>query len=325
MTSELRTTGANERPGLSRQAWWTIGLLTLAVIGSYSASFRLLLIHWENPNYSHGYLVLPIAAVILWMRREELAETPTRPSWLGWVGLVALLALRWTLYDRNEMWVEQATIPLVAASLVVALAGWRMLWVALPAIGFLFFLLPLPPSLNAILADPLQQLATIGSTSLLQAFGLPVLAEGNVILVGAERLEVARACNGLSMLASFMTLICAMVLTVGRDRPLWERLVLLLSTLPIALVVNILRIFGTAVLYHAFGPSAPLPWPLAQWYPTVDQLAHDTAGWAMMPVALALIFLEMRVLAWLVVEEETATGPLVFLPGSVGPSSVAKP
>lgn len=325
MTSGPRLPGAAERPGLSRRAWAIIGLLALAVIASYAPSFRLLLIQWENPNYSHGYLVPPIALLILALRREELARTPVRPSWIGWVGLVALLAARWFLYDRNEMWVEQATIPLVVAALVVALAGWRMLWVASPAIGFLMFMLPLPPSLNAILADPLQRLATVGSTSLLQAIGLPVLAEGNVILVGAERLEVARACNGLSMLASFVTLVSAMVLTVGRDRPVWERLTILLSALPIALVVNVLRIGATALLYHAFGPSAPLPWPIDQWYPTVDQLAHDTAGWAMMPVALALIFLEMKTLAWLVVEEEASTGPLVFFPGAAGASSAAKP
>ncbi len=216
------------------------------------------------------------------------------------------------------MWLEEATIPLVVACLVVALGGWRLLWATSPAIAFLYFMLPLPPSLNAILADPLQRLATIGSTGLLQLIGLPVLAEGNVIFVGADRLEVARACNGLSMLLSFVTLITATVLTVARDRPVWERVVLLLSTLPIALVANILRIAATAVLYYAFGPNAPMFWPVRLWFPTVDQLAHDTAGWAMMPMALALIFLEMRLLSWLVVEEEAAAKPMLFFPAAGG-------
>lgn len=324
MSTETLPTDATNRPGLPRSALIVAGVLGLAVVASYAPSFRLLLVQWENPNYSHGYLVVPIALVILWMRREELARTPARPSWLGWVGLLALLAARYVLYDLNEMWVEQATIPLVVAMLIVALGGWRLLWVALPAVGFLVFMLPLPPSLNAILADPLQRLATIGSTALLQLMGLPVLAEGNVIIVGADRLEVARACNGLSMLVSFVTLITATVLTVARDRPLWERAALLLSTLPIALVVNILRISITAVLYDAFGPSAKTFWPLNQWFPTVDQLAHDTAGWAMMPVALALIFLEMRLLSWLVIEEETSTRPMIFFPASAGASQPLK-
>lgn len=324
MSTETLPTDATNRPGLPRSALIVAGVLGLAVVASYAPSFRLLLVQWENPNYSHGYLVVPIALVILWMRREELARTPARPSWLGWVGLLALLAARYVLYDLNEMWVEQATIPLVVATLVVALGGWRLLWVALPAVSFLIFMLPLPPSLNAILADPLQRLATIGSTALLQLMGLPVLAEGNVIIVGADRLEVARACNGLSMLVSFVTLITATVLTVARDRPLWERAALLLSTLPIALVVNILRISITAVLYDAFGPSAKTFWPLNQWFPTVDQLAHDTAGWAMMPVALALIFLEMRLLSWLVIEEETSTRPMIFFPASAGASQPLK-
>ena len=324
MSAETLPPPTTARPGLPRLGLIVAGVLGLALGLSYAPSFRLLMIQWENPNYSHGYLVIPIALAILWMRREELARVPVRPAWPGWIGLVGLLAARVVLYDRNEMWVEEASIPLVVACLVAALGGWRLLWATAPAIAFLFFMLPLPPSLNAILADPLQRLATIGSTALLQLIGLPVLAEGNVIIVGADRLEVARACNGLSMLVSFVTLITATVLTVARDRPIWERVALLLSTLPIALVANILRIAATAVLYHAFGPNAPMFWPVRIWFPTVDQLAHDTAGWAMMPIALALIFLEMKLLSWLVVEEETSTKPMVFFPAPAGATQPVK-
>lgn len=324
MSAETLPNPAASRPALPGRGLVVAAVLGLALIASYAPSFRLLMIQWEHPEYSHGYLVAPIALAILWMRRRELARVPVRPAWPGWLGLAALLALRYVLYDRNEMWVEQATIPLVIACLVVALAGWRMLWATLPAIGFLYFMLPLPPRLNAFLADPLQRLATIGSTGLLQVFGLPVLAEGNVIVVGAERLEVARACNGLSMLVSFVTLITATVLTVARDRPTWERLVLLASTLPIALVANILRIAATATLYHTFGSQAELFWPLSLWFPTVDQLTHDTAGWAMMPIGLALIFLEMKLLSWLVVEDEAPDRPMVLIPAPAGATQPVK-
>ena len=139
------------------------------------------------------------------------------------------------------------------AGLALAFGGWALLRWALPAIGFLVFMLPLPPSLNLYLAGPLQGLATIGSTTLLQAFGLPVLAEGNIIYIGGSKLEVARACNGLSMLVSFVTLVTATTLIMARDRPIWERIALLLSTVPIALVSNIIQIAATAWAYQLLG------------------------------------------------------------------------
>ncbi|HEU5116733.1 MAG TPA: exosortase/archaeosortase family protein [Isosphaeraceae bacterium] len=295
-------------------AWITFGVLSVATLAAFHSNVAFLLIQWDNPNYSHGYLVLPIALVILWMHRDDLVRAPVRPNPLGWVALALILGFRYVTYERNEIWLESALIPLVALSLTLALGGWRVLWAALPALAFLLFLLPLPGSLNDFLAGPLQRLATIGSTFLLQIMGLPVLAEGNVIIIGSDRLEVARACNGLSMLSSFVTLITATVLTIARDRPLWERVVLLLSTIPIALIANIIRIAATAWAYYLLGAQFG------------EKIAHDTAGWAMMPIALALIWLEMRLFNWLVVEESlVTTKQMILVPTTAsGPRVVKK-
>ncbi len=303
-----------ERKGFPVQVLIVTAVLGLAVAASYAPSLLNLAEKWNSdPNYSHGFLVIPIALLILWQRRSELTQVAARPSWIGWVFLAGLLALRYYLYDRNELWIEQATIPLVAGSLVLALGGWGLLWKTAPAVAFLWFMLPLPPSINMILAGPLQRLATVCSTTLLQALGLPVLAEGNVIIVGPDRLEVARACNGLSMLLSFVTLITATVLTLARDRPLWERGVLFLSTVPIALIANILRITATAWAYHLLGAEYG------------EKIAHDTAGWAMMPIALVLVWIELKVLSWLVIEEQTTTKPMVLLSATTGGRQVLKP
>ena len=144
-------------------------------------------------------------------------------------------------------------------------------------------------------------MATMASTGILALTGLPVLSEGHVIFVGTEPLEVARACNGLSMLLSFVTLITAVVL-LARDRPTWERVVLLLSTIPIALVSNILRIVVTAWCYYLFGPSSVVNYGFGK--TTVGDLGHDAAGWVMMPIALGLVLLELKILSWLIVSEE---------------------
>jgi exosortase len=274
----------------------------LALAAAYAPCLRELALQWwYEPNYTHGFLVAPIALLILWRRRDRFEPERYQPSWFGWLALAAVLGLRAYLFERNEQWLEAATLPLAAACLAWAFGGPRLVLWAAPALLFLFFLLPLPPSVNLILAEPLQRLATTCTTALLQVMGLPALAEGNTILVGADRLEVARQCNGLSMLLSFATLIVATVLLVD-ERPIWERVILLLSVVPIALLVNVLRIAATAWCYHLFGAEFG------------DRAAHNTAGWAMMPAALVLVWLELRALSWLVIEEEAEVGPRVVLP-----------
>ena len=112
-----------------------------------------------------------IALAILWHRRGSWTRAAGAPRRWGWLALVAVLALRAWLYEWNEQWAEDRDDAAAAAALALALGGWHLLRWALPAIAFLFFMLPLPPSLNAVLAYPLQRLATIVSFALLQAAG----------------------------------------------------------------------------------------------------------------------------------------------------------
>jgi exosortase len=281
-----------------------VALAAVAVVlgWSYAPNLRVLLATWnQDPNYSHGFLVLPVALVILYRRWSEAkeearekgkeAEAPAiRPSPWGWVALIAVLALRAFLYERGSDWSETATLLPVIASLTLALGGWPLLRISWPAIAFLVFLLYLPLSINDLLSQPLQRLATLGSAALLKFTGLWVLAEGNVIVVGGDELEVAAACNGLSMLMCLAATVAAMTILVTKD--LWKRIVLLASIVPVALVSNILRITATAWCYKLFGAEVG------------GHFAHDAAGWLMMPMALVLVGLELRLLSWLVVKVE---------------------
>lgn len=277
--------------------------IAAAVLGAlgfaYASSFETLIAQWNrDPNYSYAYFVLPISLVIFWSRREMLDRSKIAPRWWGPLVLLAVVALRYPLFERNEQFIETATIPLVVAGIVLTLGGWHLFRVAWPSILFLFFMIPLPPSLNALLARPLQNIATIGSVALLQLTGMPVVAEGNVIIIGSTPLEVARACNGLSMLLSFVTLIVATVILI--ERPPLERLLLLLSAIPIAVISNILRIVATALCYRYLGEE------------TGEKIAHDVAGWAMMPLALALVWIELKIWSWLFVEVEEIDSRTLF-------------
>jgi exosortase len=295
---ETLPTTSPERRGLSTKELLAGGLIAATLGLAYAPNFNFLSGIWRtDPNYSHGYLVIPIALMVLWLRQSSLDRSRVAPKWWGWVLLAGVFALRSYFYEANEIWLEDATIPLAVASLALAFGGWTLFVWSLPAIIFMGFMLPLPNRFNVMLAYPLQRLATIGSCDLLQMLGLPVLPEGNVIIIGMKRLEVARACNGLSMLLSFLTLITAAAILI--PRPVFpDRVALLASAIPIALVINILRISTTGLCFYFYGTDEILL-PLINY-----RLPHDWAGYLMMPAALVLMFLELRILSWLFVTDE---------------------
>lgn len=258
-----------------------------AIAWSYYPILTYLARFWEDPNYSHGWLIIPIALFILWQRREMLPAVVIRHRWWNFLPLVLIVAWRFWLYETNDQWLEAATLPLIIAAATLAVGGWGTIRWAWPALVFLIFLIPLPNRFDDLLSAPLQRIATTGAYQLLTALGLPVVAEGNVILIHSQRVEVAEACRGLAMLLSFGALITAMVILI--ERPIWERVVLILSIIPIALLCNIIRISITAVAYG--------------YYDRPVHEVHDYAGYGMMALALGIVLAELKVMSWLFVED----------------------
>ena len=281
-----------------RSLWASTAILAAALLVSYAPSLANLVHEWlTNPNLSHGFFVAPIALYILWRRRGMISVAALRPSWFGFAPLAAIVLVRVVLFEWNEKYIETATLPMAAACLVSIVGGVPLLRASWPSLAFLYLMMPLPPRFGTLLSAPLQALATAGSAGLLHLAGLPVLTRGNIVFVGSEPLEVAQVCNGLSMLMTFVTLILATVVLV--ERPLWERVVMLASAAPIALASNIIRIAATGWCYHQFGRDAG------------ERFAHDLAGWAMVPLAVAFIYIELYVLSLLVIEEQASSGPFV--------------
>src|SRR5262249_26497498 len=145
------------------------------------------------------------------------------------------------------------------------------------------------------LADPLQRVATIASTFLLQTIGLPAVAERNTILLNEAKLDVVTACSGLRMLVIFFALATAVALLIRR--PIWEKCLVVASAAPIALASNVVRITVTGILQQSVGAEA------------AKAVFHDLAGWLMMPLALALLGLELRLLDLLFVEPSRTRAP----------------
>jgi exosortase len=260
----------------------------------------------HDPQYSHGYLVPVFAVLLLWLRRARLDRSAVAPSWWGLpvllAGVAARLAGTWFSLD----WLEGISLlPCVAGVWLVAggQAAWRWAW---PAVLFLGFMIPLPHRVAVAAAEPLQHLATVASCFALQTIGLPAVPEGNVILLNDARIGIVEACSGLRMLVVFFALSSGVALVIRR--PMWERVAIVLSAVPIALFSNLVRITATGVLHETVSSEF------------ANNFFHDIGGWLMMPFALALLGIELKVLARLLVDA-TPAGPVrVGLPGAAAPA-----
>jgi exosortase len=219
-------------------------------------------------------------------------------SWWGLVPVMVSVALHITGDYLFIDWLSEIAFLLCLAGLCLCLGGWKLLRLAAPSIGFLGFMLPLPYRVEVALANPLQNLATQGSTYLLQTVGLSAYAEGNHIVLTQRRLNVLEACNGLGMLVTFFAVTTAVALVI--KRPLLDRVVVVASAIPIALLANVIRITGNGI----FGEMTP---GLVAGFGA--ERLDFSLGLLMMPLALVLIWLELLALSRVLVEPPPAPAP----------------
>jgi exosortase len=205
-------------------------------------------------NYSHGFLILPVVGYLVWNRRRDLAATERRPTIFGLLIVVGSLVVLLVATAGVEFFLMRISAIGVAVGIVLFLAGWPWLRLLLFPLGLSLMLIPLPPVLFYQLALPLQLLATRFGVAALHLTGIPVLREGNVIALAHTTLEVTEACSGIRSLVSLLAL--AVLYGYFTDPRRLPRIVIALSSIPIAIVANGLRITGTGIAAHYFGPAA---------------------------------------------------------------------
>jgi exosortase len=202
---------------------------------------------WFNdPNYSHGIFVPICCALLLWIRRESWMATPLQPSTSGLLFVVAAMGLLLVGTLGAELFLPRFSLCVLLGGLVVYFAGWRMLRVVLAPWLVLFLMIPLPVIVFNEIAFPLQVLASRLACSLLELLQVPVLREGNIIVLSSMSLDIVEACSGLRSLMSLITV--AVFYGLFFERKLWMRWLLVLVAVPVAVFTNALRITISAVL-----------------------------------------------------------------------------
>ncbi len=266
----------------------TTGALALAILGLaflYGNVLTGLVRAWRtNDDYSHGFLVAPLCAYLVWERRHRLAALEIRPSLAG----LAIVVLSLLVFVTGELGAEMflarvSLIGVVAGSVMFVLGPAHTRILALP-LGLALLAIPLPAILFNRLAFPLQLMASRVAETSLSAFDVPVLREGNLIFLATATLEVAEACSGIRSLMSLLTL--GIVYGYFTETSVPRRVILATAMIPIAIIANAARVAGTGFIAHFAGGAA------------ADSFFHFFAGWLVFMAAVMMLFLLQRLLRW---------------------------
>jgi exosortase len=262
--------GGIDRGGQTPERWVGSALAALVFLAVLAALYGPMLRDlvwqwWDDPNYSHGFLVPVVSGFLIWQRRKELRALTPKGSRLGLavllLGIGALL-----LGDIGaENFLLRSSLILVLAGLVLFHLGWRIFRVLAFPLAFLIFMVPLPATVFYAVAFPLQNFAARNAAGILDLLGVPVLLDGNIIHLSQISLGVTEACSGIRSLISLLAVAVAWAsLTLPS---LWAILILVASAVPITIIANAGRVVTTGLIGQWFGVEY------------AEGFFHTFAGW----------------------------------------------
>jgi exosortase len=261
--------------------WPTIltGLLLLL----YGPVLRHLVAQWwSDPDYSHGFFVPLFSGYVLWHQRDRWIRIEIKPSNFGLLVMLAAIGLLLVGSLGAELFVARLSLLVLLAGMILFLAGWRFLRAVSFPLWFLIFMIPLPQIVYNQITFPLQLLASRFASFWLELVHVPVLRDGNILVLSNYSLEVVEACSGIRSLMTLISL--AVIYGYLLESRLWVRILLVVLMVPSAIVSNAIRIMGAGVMAHRFGPAA------------AEGFLHEFSGWVIFLIALLLLFAFHRIL-----------------------------
>jgi exosortase D (VPLPA-CTERM-specific) len=283
MTTQATIYSAGAAGSTESDSWrfsllnWAVMVFALAVaVVPFARVAGQLVQSWtSDPEYSHCLLIPVVSAFLIFRERAVLARMPFKGSWAGIVVLLAGAGL-WGIAELSTIWViEQYALVVVIYGLTLALVGpgvFRRLWMAML---ILLFTIPLPIFFANSLSLHLELISSAIGVDVIRLFNIPVYLDGNVIDLGVYRLQVAEACSGLRYLFPLMTL--AFIVAYFFRAPFWKRAAIFLASVPIAILMNSLRIGLVGVSVAYWGQKM------------AEGVLHYFEGWVVFMVSTALL------------------------------------
>lgn len=263
--------------------WWLpVAVFSILLLIIFWDGLSLMVQWWNGKEeYSHGFMVPLISLFLIWQRKDTLEQVRFTGSWLGC--LVILFGLLvYVIGEFSALYtIIQYGFLITLYGLFLAAMGWQAfkhVWVPLL---ILFFMIPLPNFIYNNLSAELQLISSQLGVWFIRLFGISVFLEGNVIDLGAMKLQVVEACSGLRYLFPLMTL--GFILAYFYKVELWKRIFVFFSAIPVTIVMNSFRIGFIGYTVEFFGKSA------------AEGFLHDFEGWTVFMSSFMILVIE----AWL--------------------------
>ena len=265
----------------------------LLKLSALTISFALLLLSfypyvlsligaWNVEEYSHGYFIPILAALIGWHRLTEDKPDLSNNSWLG--PLVLLAGFACLIIAQLSAFEPPAYYALVLGitGILLSFLGLPFVKTTAPALVYLLFCIPLPRLILVTLSAKLQLLSSSLGVFILQLIGVSVFQDGNIIDLGHEKLQVVEACSGLRYLFPLMSL-SFLIAFLLKDK-MWKRALIFISAAPITMLMNSARIAWVGILVNWKGPGM------------TEGLVHDLQGWTVFALSLVVLLAETWIL-----------------------------
>jgi exosortase D (VPLPA-CTERM-specific) len=259
-------------------------LAILAAVLGFNEALTELIHRWgQQEEYSHGFLIPIVTAWLLWTRRDALRANTGQPSWSGPVLIMLAIAMH-VVGELSAIFIlPQIGFVVVLIGIVLGVGGYSLLRVAFAPIAFLLFAIPLPYFIDSLLTLRLQLISSQLGVLLIRMFDIPVFLDGNVIDMGSYKLQVVEACSGLRYLYPLLSL--SFLAAYLFHAPLWQRGLVFLSSIPIAIGMNGVRIGTVGILVERWGTQM------------AEGVLHFFEGWVIFLACAAILAVEMLLLA----------------------------
>lgn len=260
---------------------WILLVLAMSLLAvSVFDGLHAMVVIWDTKEeYSYGYLIPFISIFLIWQRKNELQRIPFSGSWAG-VAVTSVGALVFLVGDLSARdIILQYSFMVMLIGLAFSLMGREGIRVVLMPMLILTFMIPLPEILLNSISARLQLLSSEFGVWVIRLFGISVFLEGNVIDLGAMKLQVVEACSGLRYLFPLMSF--GFITAYFFQAPVWQRAAIFLSTIPITLLMNSFRIGVIGITVEYFGQGA------------AEGFLHDFEGWIVFMACTAVLFGEM--------------------------------
>jgi exosortase D (VPLPA-CTERM-specific) len=261
-----------------RRLFWAIAIISVSFFICYWTTIKGLISVWmTDEDYSYAFIIPLITAYLLWERRRQIASTPISINWGG--GVFFFLMLMISLYGilGSSPSAVRPAIPLIILSITLFCFGWEMFKVLAFPLSMLIFMIPLPTLFGTVIGVHLKTISTLMGKAILVLSGITVFVEGNVIDLGVMQMQVVDACSGLRYILPLLAL--GVLFAYFFEKTKWKQVLLVLSTIPIAIITNGLRIGATGILAKYYGPKA------------ADGFFHAFSGWLIFIFAFGLLLL----------------------------------